>query len=612
MRRRTFLGAAVGAAALPWAARAQDAADGQYGIAVTGKPALPPGFTAFPYANADAPKGGAVTFSEVGGFDSFNPFIIRGTPAAGVSYLWDTLLRPSSAEAAVAYGLLAKTVEVTPNRDRVTFTLHPEARFRDGAPVTAGDVAWSFATFCAKGQPYFQQYYAAVSSVDVLGADRVAFHLKDGAARELPLILGQLSVLSEAWWKGRDFSAPLTEPPDGSGPYAVETVALNRSLTYRRRPDYWAKDLPVCRGFFNFDRITFEYFGDPSVAMEAFKAGEIDFRDENISKNWATGYDFPAVQKGLVRKEVFPDQLPTGMQGYGMNTRRAVFQDSRVRQAVAMAFDFEWTNKTLFYGSYARTLSYFSNSSLASSGLPTGDELALLEPYRDHLPADLFTKPFALPVSDGSGNDRPALIAALHVLQQAGWTVKNRKLVNAAGQPLAFEILLNDPTFERVTLPYAQDLKKLGIDVTVRIIDPSQYQLRMDNFDFDMTVVLIPQSDSPGNEQRDDWTSAAAKLTGSNNLMGVSDPVVNALVEKVIAAPDTASLQAACHALDRVLLWGWYVVPQWHLGSYRLAFWDVFGHPTKPMRAGFDIDSWWIDPDLARRTDTQRHHSNEA
>jgi microcin C transport system substrate-binding protein len=509
-----------------------------------------------------------------------------------------------------AYGLVAETVVVAPDHGSVTFTLRAEAKFADGSRVRASDVVWSFQTLCTKGQPFYQQYYAAVDSVSAAGDHTVVFKLKPGVPREMPLILGQLSVLPEAWWKGRDFTAPLTEAPLGSGPYRVESSALNRSVSYRRRDDYWAADLPVCRGFFNFDRITFEYFGDPTVAMEAFKAGDIDFRNENIAKNWATGYDFSAVQKGLVKKQVFPDRLPTGMQGYGMNARRAVFSDPRVRQAIAWAYDFEWANKVLFYGGYQRTLSYFSNSDLACSGLPAGAELALLEPFRAQLPPDLFTKPFALPINDGSGNNRPALIAALHLLAEAGWTVQDRKLKNAAGETMAFEILLSDPSFERVTLPYAQDLKRLGIDVSVRVIDPSQYQARMNDFDYDMTVVLFPESDVPGSEQRDYWSSASAKLTGSNNLMGVSSPVVDALINKVIAANDRDTLYAATHALDRVLLWGWYVVPQWHLGAYRLAFWDVFGFPTQPLRAGFDIDSWWIDPAKAAATDAQRHHSN--
>jgi microcin C transport system substrate-binding protein len=612
MKRRIFLGATAGLLTAPWLARAQAVPKGGYGVGVTGLPALPADFHAFPYVNADAPKGGAVTFSAVGSFDSFNPFIFRGTPAAGATYIWDTLLRQSDDEAAVAYGLLAESVAVAPDHGSVTFTLRPEAKFADGSPVLASDVVWSFQTLCAKGQPYYQQYYAAVSAPLAVGDHQVVFKLRPGAPREMPLILGQLAVLPASWWKGRDFTAPLIDPPLGSGPYKVETVALNRSVSYRRRPDYWAADLPVCRGFYNFDRITYEYFGDPAVAMEAFKAGDIDFRDENISKNWATGYDFPAVQKGLVKKRVVGNKLPTGMQGFGMNTRRAVFSDPRVRQAMAWAFDFEWANKELFYGSYTRSLSYFSNSDLACSGIPAGAELALLEPYRAQLPPELFTKPFTLPVNNGSGNNRPALIAALHMLEQAGWTVQDRVMKNAAGQPLSFEILLNDPSFERVTLPYVQDLKRLGVDASVRIIDPSQYQERMNNFDYDMTIVLFQESDVPGDEQRDYWGSASAKLTGSNNLMGVSSPVVDALILKVVNATDSASLYAATRALDRVLLWGWYVVPQFYLGAYRLAYWNVFGFPTQPMRAGFNIDSWWIDEALARATNAQRHHSNEV
>lgn len=617
MKRRSFLTSTAGAAALPLftlpeAARAQQVAPGGYGVGVLDTPALPSGFTHFPYVNPQAPKGGAVTFSAIGGFDSFNPYIIRGTPAADVNLIWDTLLKQSDDEPAVGYGWLAEQVAVAPGRASVSFTLNPAARFADGSPVRARDVVWTFETLIAKGQPFFQQYYLAVAAVTAKDERTVVFTLKPGASREMPLILGQLAVLPEAWWKGRDFTAPLADPPLGSGPYAVERSAFNRSVTYRRRPDYWAAALPVCRGFYNFDRITHEYFGDPAVAMQAFKAGDIDFRNENIAKNWATAYDFEAVTKGRVIKRVFPDGLPAPMQGFGMNTRRVIFQDPRVRQAIAWAFDFQWANKVLFYGGYQRAMSYFGNSDLASSGLPTGAELALLEPFRKDLPPDLFTAPFTLPVTDGSGNNRPQLLVALKLLEAAGWRVQDRKLRDASGQPMRFEILLNDQSFTRVTLPYVEDLKHLGIDVSVRVVDSAQYQTRMDNFDYDMTVVLFPASDVPGNEQRGYWGSAAAMQPGSNNLMGIRSPVVDALVAKVVAAQDRASLRAACHALDRVLLWGWYLVPQWYLGSYRLAFWDVFGFPSQPIRAGFDIDSWWIDAARAAVTDRARHHSNTA
>lgn len=396
------------------------------------------------------------------------------------------------------------------------------------------------------------------------------------------------------------------DPPLGSGPYRVGTFAFARSIAYQRNRDYWAANLPTARGLYNFDVIQTEYFDDDTVAFQAFKAGSIDFRNENVSKNWATGYDFPAVRRGLVKLRRVRYHLPTGMQGFAMNTRRAVFADRRVRQALAWAFDFEWENKNLFYGLYTRTLSYFSNSDLACSGLPQGAELALLEPYRKELPPELFTRPFTLPVTDGSGNNRKELLAAYRMLIGAGWRVAGGKLVNRKGQPLTFEILLPDPTFERVSLPYASWLKHLGITATVRVIDPAQYQERMNNFDFDMTMTVIPESDIPGNEQRNDWTCAAAHTPGSQNLMGVCSPAVDALVETLIDAPDRATLLAAAHALDRVLLWGWYIVPQWHSDYFNLAYWNRFGLPTQPVRSGYVFDAWWIDETLAKATDAAR------
>jgi len=576
-------------------------------ISLMGTPALPPGFKAFPYVNPNAPKGGHVTLSVVGGFDSFNPFIIRGTPAAGLPLVWDTLLTPSDNEPSTAYADLARSVSVSPDGRTVTFVLHKRARFNDGTPVTAADVAWTFNMLRAHGQPLYASYYAAVRSVSVQGEQTVVFHLRAGANRELPLILGQLQVLPEHWWKGRDFSAPLTVPPLGSGPYRIESFALGRSVTYARVKNYWARNLPSAKGLYNFGHIRYEYFRDPTVALQAFKAGQIDFRQENIAKNWATAYNFPAVKRGLVKLWAVRHHLPTGMQGFAMNTRRAVFHDPRVREAMVLAFDFQWMNKTLFYGSYTRTQSYFSNSDLASSGIPKGVELALLKPYRSQLPPALFTKPYTLPVTSGSGNNNKELLRAYRLLQAAGWRVKNRKLVNAAGRQMSFEILLDDPAFTRVALPYVQTLKHLGIAVKVRLIDPAQYQHRMDAFDYDMTVGLFGESDSPGNEQRNFWTCRAAKTDGSQNLMGICSPVVDALVNRVINAPNRPALLAATHALDRVLLWGWYIVPQWHLDKFWLAYWNIFGHPKMPIRNGFDINDWWVDPALAARTNAARH-----
>ncbi len=568
-----------------------------HGFTVLGTPQLPADYKYFPYVNPNAPKGGTVTLAALGSYDSFNPFILRGTAAAGIAGVWDTLLRPSAEEVATGYGLLAEKIEVPSDGSWVAFDLRPEAKFHDGTPVTAEDVAWTFETLRKQGRPSYQEYYSAISDVTVDGPRRVVFHVKPGAAnRELPLILGELAVLPKHWFDGRDFSKPLTDPPLGSGPYRVGRFELGRSVTYELVPDYWAANLPVGKGFNNFGEMRQEYYRDSTVAMQAFKAGDIDFRQENIAKNWATAYDFPAVAKGMVVKEQIQHHLPTGMQGWAMNTRRPVFQDRRVRQAIAWAFDFEWANKNLFYGAYTRTLSYFSNSDLASSGLPTGGELALLEPYRKDLPPELFTKEFKLPVTDGSGNNREELKHALALLQQAGWTVKDRKLVDPNGNQMSFTILLEDPTFERVALPYVQTLSRLGIDARVRTVDPSQYQHMTDDFDFDMTMTVFPESDMPGNEQRDFWSCAAAKEQGSDNVPGICNPAVDALVNKVIDAKTKQQLLDATHALDRVLLWGWYVVPNWHLDNFRVAYWNRLAHPDKPVRSGLVFDSWWVDP----------------
>jgi microcin C transport system substrate-binding protein len=566
------------------------------GIASIGQPALPPGFAAFPYVNPSAPKGGSVTLAAIGSFDNFNPFILRGTATEAVGQVWDTLLRANADEPASAYGLLAESVVVAPDKKSVTFTLRPEAKFQDGTPVTAEDVKWTFETLLSQARPYYKAYYADVDHVTTQGERAVTFVFKTDQNRELPMILGEMPVLPEHWWKGRDFSTPLTDPPLGSGPYKVGDFAFGRSITLDRVPNYWGANLPTAKGLSNFDHITTEYFRDATVAMEAFKAGQIDYRMENIAKNWATSYDFPAVQKGLVKKEEVAEHLPAGMQGFAMNTRRPIFADPRVRQAMDWAFDFEWMNKALFYGAYTRSNSYFANSDLASSGVPQGGELALLEPFRKDLPPEVFTTPFTLPVTDGSGNNRKELAQALRLLREAGWEVKDRKLVNAQGQPFAFTILLADPTYERVALPYVQNLEKLGMQVSVRTVDPSQYQKLTDDFDYDMTMMLWPESEVPGNEQMDFWSCSAAKSEGSSNVSGVCSPAVDALIQKVITASDRQQLLDATHALDRVLLWGWYVVPNWYLSVDRIAYWDKFARPSQPVRTGVVFNDWWIDP----------------
>ena len=594
-----------------------------HAIAVLATPALPADFPYFPYVNPDAPKGGEVTLAAIGAYDSFNPFILRGTAASGlvspwvilpggsgsgstVGHVWESLLASSADEMATGYGHLARTIEQPADRMWVAFELRPEAKFSDGTPVTAEDVAWTYRTLLEQGRPSFRIQMADVKDVVVESPRRVVFHFKSNENRELPLILGGLPVLPEHFFAGRDFTRPLTDPPIGSGPYRIAGFELGRSVTYVRRPDWWAANLPTGKGTNNFDRVRIEYFRDSTVAMEAFKAGQIDLRSENISKNWATAYGFPAVARGLVKKRDFPHHLPTGIQGFAMNTRRAVFANPLVRQAMAEAFDFEWANKNLFYGTYTRTTSYFSNSDLASSGVPRGDELKLLEPYRAELPPALFTDAFTLPVTDGSGNNREQLKKAFDLLLQAGWKVVNRKMVDEKGRQVGFTILLDDPSLERVALPYAQSLQKLGIDARVRTVDPAQYQHLTDDFDFDMTMMIYPESDVPGNELRDYFTCAAAKAQGSSNLPGICDPAVDALVEKVITAQDRDTLKTAAHALDRVLLWRWYMVPNWDSRTFHISYWDRFGQPGKPIREGFNFDTWWVDPAKAAAIDAAR------
>jgi microcin C transport system substrate-binding protein len=600
MRRREIVSASLAApivAALPaiGPARAQAASRRTHALSLLGEPRYKPGFTHFSYVNPNAPKGGEVVLAAIGSFDSFNPFIVRGVAAAGLGALWMTLLKGSQDEASTEYANLAEAIELANDGTWVAFELDPRARWHDGRPITAEDVVWTFGTLRQHGRPFYRAYWADVTEVVAESARRVLFRFRDASNRELPLILGQLMVLPKHWWEGRDFTRPLLEPPLGSGAYRLEAFEAGRTVTYRRVADFWGADLPSEKGTDNFDVMRYEYFRDATVAFEAFKAGQIDFRSENIAKEWATGYDFPARRRGLVKLEEIRHELPTGMQGFVMNIRRPLFQDRRVREALMLAFDFEWSNRNLFFDAYARTSSYFSNSELASSGLPQGEELRLLERYRGRVPEEVFTREFTLPVTDGSGNNRDNLRRALTLLQQAGWTVRNQRLVNAQGQPFSFEMLLSSPSFERVALPYAQQLNRLGIEMRTRTVDTAQYQARTDSFDFDMTVDVFGQSLSPGNEQRDYWTCEKARMEGSRNSIGVCDPVVDELVELVISAPDREALITRTRALDRVLLWGHYVVPHWHSRVFRVAFWDKFDRPATPPRYGLGFDTWWVD-----------------
>lgn len=567
-----------------------------HALSLLGEPALPADFPHFPWVNPDAPKGGEIALTALGAFDSFNQFILRGTAAVGLGLLYDTLLKESQDEASTEYPYLAQWIDLPADRLGVSFELNPAARWHDGRPVTAADVVWTFNTLREHGRPFYRAYWGDVTEVVAESERRVTFRFRNNENRELALILGQMPVLPAHWWRGRDFSRPLLDPPLGSGAYRIERFEAGRSVVFRRVENWWARDLPTQKGMQNFDVMRYEYFRDTTVAFEAFKAGQIDFRTENIARDWATGYDFPAVRRGLVKRDELRHELPTGMQAFVVNLRRPLFQDARVRRALIELFDFEWMNANLFYGSYARTSSYFSNSELASSGLPQGKELAILERFRGRVPEEVFTREYRLPVTDGSGNNRDGLRRALTLLQQAGWQVRDRRLVDAQGRRFEFEILLDGPSFERVALPYVQALERIGMAVRVRTVDPAQYQTRIDAFDYDMTVDVIGQSLSPGNEQRDFFSCAKAQENGSRNVAGICDPVVDELVELVVNAPDREELVARTRALDRVLLWHNFMIPHWHSQTFRIAHWDKFGRPSRNPRYGLGLDSWWIDP----------------
>jgi microcin C transport system substrate-binding protein len=585
------------AAGLGLAPVAANAAENSHGLAMHGDLKYPAGFKNFDYANPDAPKGGTVRLNAIGTFDSFNSFIVKGNGAAGLGFLYDNLMHGSADEAFSQYGQLAESVKVPEDRSWVAFTLRKEARWNDGKPVSVADVIWTFNTLTTKGTPFYRFYYSNVADVVKTGPRTVRFNFKPGENRELPLILGQLTILPKHYWETRDFTKTTLEPPLGSGPYTIKSFEPGRSVTYERVKNWWGERLPVNRGQNNFDIIRYDYYRDSTVSLLAFKAGEYDYRAENSSKAWATAYKTANVDNGLIRKVEIKHNRSSGMQAFVLNTRREIFKDHRVRQALAYAFDFEWSNKNLFYGQYARTRSYFDNSELAATGIPEGDELALLEPYRGRIPDEVFSQEYNPPKTDGSGSIRGNLRIASRLLNEAGWTIKGRKRVNAkTGTPLEFEVLLVSPLFERIVLPFAKNLEKLGVTVRVRTVDPSQYRRRIDTFDFDAIVGGAGQSLSPGNEQRSYWGSRTADVEGGRNTIGIKDPVIDELIEKVIAAPDRKALVSSVRALDRVLQWGHWVIPHWHIKYDRVAYWDKFGRPAVTPVQGNQFMAWWVDP----------------
>jgi microcin C transport system substrate-binding protein len=503
-------------------------------------------------------------------------------------------MTPSSDEAFSEYGLIAQSLETPPDRSWVIFTLNPAARWQDGKAITADDVLFSFDVIRTKGQPQFRFYYQAVDKAEKLSEMKVKFTFKPGDNRELPLIMGQLPILPKHYWQGRDFEKTTLEPPLGSGPYRITRFEPGRYIELERVKTYWGANLPTRKGENNFDILRYDYYRDSTVALEAFKAGEYDIRPENSAKMWATGYkDWSALSDHKGFQKAFPNQRPVGMQGFVYNLRRPLFQDPKIRQALAYAFDFEWSDATLFYGQYVRTNSYFDNSELAARALPDDDELKILTPLKDQIPPQVFTDIYNAPVTDGSGNDRPNLRIAMKMLEEAGWHVDDGKLVKD-GHPFTFEILLDQAVFERIALPFVRNLSRLGIEARVRTIDTAQYKRRMDSFDYDMMVGIWPASQSPGNEQRGFWGSAAADEVGGDNMAGIKNPAIDKLIDLLVAAPDRKALIARTRALDRVLLWNHFVIPHWHLGVDRYAYWDKFGQPEVIPAQGVSVFTWWM------------------
>lgn len=583
-----------------------------HAVAMHGDIKYPPNFTHFEYVNPDAPKGGKIKLGAIGTFDSLNPFIPKGQRGDGIGMIYDTLTRASSDEPFTEYGLLAQSIELPEDRSWVTFHLNPKARFHDGKAITAEDVVFTFELLRSKGHPIYKATYADVLKAEALSTLSVKFTFKNAQNPELALVVGQLAVLPKHFWKDRDFEKASLEVPLGSGPYRIKKVDPGHSLSFERVDNYWAKDLAVNKGMYNFDIVQFDYYRDTDVAVEAIKAGEYDYRYENSSKSWATSYNNV---NPLFKKWEPHDASPTGMQGFIFNVRNPLFADPRVRKALNYAFDFEWTNKNIFYDAYTRTDSYFSNSELASSELPTGRELEILQPYRKRLPASVFTEAFKPPVTDGTGRPRQNLRIAKELLTQSGWVIKDHKLVNEkTGQPFSFEVLLYSPAFERIVNPFIKNLSRLGIHAEIRMVDTSQYLNRTRNFEFEMLVWVFGQGLSPGNEQRAYWHSTSADIDASRNLIGIKNPVIDDLIELIIKAPNREELVYRTRALDRVLLHNYFVIPHYHNRTHRIAYWDKFNRPK--LSPKYDqtyqtgLFTWWIDTDKQANLDKQRNSSN--
>jgi len=563
-------------------------------IAEFGAPLYADGFTHWPYANPDAPKGGRIRLGSYGSFDSLNPYILKGQPAAGLGLISDSLMTGSGDELFAAYGLIASSVEYPKNKSWALFTLRPEARWHDGARITADDFIYALEVIRAHGRPFLRAFYDDVEKAESLPDGRLKFTFKTRDSMKPLMAVAGLSPLPRHYWENRKVDETTLDPPLGCGPYKISVVDAGRSITYERVADYWGRDLPVNRGLKNFDHITYDYYRDDTVMFEAFKAGKIDFRQENKAQRWSTGYDLPEVKSGAIIRREVADETPQGLQGFFFNLRRAPFSDLRIRKAFVGLYDFEAVQRMLLYGKYVRSHNYFIGDGYGSEGAPEGAELALLEPFRTDLPAEMFMGPFLPPKTNGSGNLRAEMRRALQLFKEAGWTLKDGKLQDRAGQQMRLEVLLDNETFVRIAAPFMDTLKRAGIDASIRVVDSAQYQQRLEMLDFDMIMLKSNFFPPPGPELRSYYGSAAADIGGSGNWAGIKSPVVDALIEKVIAAKSLEDLKTASRALDRVLLWGNYVVPHWHNDSLWLAYWNKFGHPEHLARysVGFPA-TWW-------------------
>ena len=593
----TKTGAFVLALAALLVAAAPVLAEPRHGLSAFGVLKYPPGFSHFDYVNPDAPKGGRLSMIGTAGritFDSFNNFILKGDPAQGLGLLFDSLMTRAFDETDAIYGLVASSAEVAPDGKSVVFHMRPEAKFADGSPVTAEDAVFSFETLKEKGHPSLALPLRDVTKAEALDPHTVRYTFEGDLTRDLPLIAATLPLLSKAYYTEHPFKQTSLDRPLGSGPYKIADFKPGTYVTYKRRPDYWAKDLNVNRGRFNFDELRYEYYRDRTLELEGLLSGIFDLREEFTSVNWATSYNVPAVKDGRLIRLTLPDDSPSGAQGFFINTRRDKFKDPRVREALGLAFDFEWSNKNLFFGLYDRTHSFFQNSDMMAVGPPSAEELKLLEPFRDRLPQEVFGKPYLPPVTDATGRNRENLRRAKELLNAAGFTDYQDP---GDGKVLDVEILTFSPSFERIINPYVQNLKKIGINASLRRVDPAQYERRMKTFDFDVTTQRYTMNLTPSVELKSFWGSEAAGIDGSFNLAGISDPVVDALIDKVVAAKTRDELVTATRAVDRVLRTGHYWVPHWYKASHNLAFWNKFSRPSiKPKYDRGVITTWWFDP----------------